>query len=533
MWTATGMWHMQPHPEAIAVTAALVSPLVALAGGGTLPAARQGAAAAWFGEAATGTYCGSDWATVAQTPGNACTSARVQRGTLTSPVFSLAGRKAAYARFSAWWEVESGRHQSADRMTVEASRDGGATWRVVRALGRDDSHGDDDEDDDARTARSSAGWRDYRVDLRFAAGSPSARVRFAFDSVDRRRNGYRGLLIDGAAIVDAAGTPLADDARSGFGDSAKPPVTLGNVVAVQNADGTWTVTFVLTLEFAVTEPVVVDYVLHDGSGAQIAAGTATFPPGTTSLPQTVTLPASAVPPLVVSLANAQGALLAGAVSASATAPDGAQLILGVRQQGIGLPVLGQSFVVSVVSGTVRYRLAAGQYLPLTQGSIRTLPFGSVIDADSGVARIVVQSDRQGTRQQGDFGEGRFGVFQNIGNRPTAEMRLAGGSFRSCARSGRARGSAKRSVRKLWGTSTGRFRTKARFAAATVRGTKWLTEDLCLATRVRVSEGVVTVRDFRRRRNTVVRAGESVTISALQSGRYRGRSGLRPPRISRD
>ena len=44
-------------------------------------------------------------------------------------------------------------------------------------------------------------------------------------------------------------------------------------------------------------------------------------------------------------------------------------------------------------------------------------------------------------------------------------------------SSRARAAQKKpKSRKLWGDGKGKFRTKGRYAAATVRGTRWLTQD---------------------------------------------------------
>ena len=42
----------------------------------------------------------------------------------------------------------------------------------------------------------------------------------------------------------------------------------------------------------------------------------------------------------------------------------------------------------------------------------------------------------------------------------------------------------------------------------MRGTRWLTEDRCDGTLTRVTEGSVVVRDLHRKRNKVVRAGQS-------------------------
>ena len=55
---------------------------------------------------------------------------------------------------------------------------------------------------------------------------------------------------------------------------------------------------------------------------------------------------------------------------------------------------------------------------------------------------------------------------------------------------------------------GRFRTRGRHSAATVRGTKWTTTDRCDGTLTTVARGKVAVRDFRRKKTIVVRAGKS-------------------------
>ena len=70
--------------------------------------------------------------------------------------------------------------------------------------------------------------------------------------------------------------------------------------------------------------------------------------------------------------------------------------------------------------------------------------------------------------------------------------------------------AKPKTRRLWGDGKGKFRTRGSYAAATVRGTKWLVQDSCAGTLVRVTQGSVVVRDFRRKKNVVVRAGKRYT-----------------------
>jgi ferric-dicitrate binding protein FerR (iron transport regulator) len=64
------------------------------------------------------------------------------------------------------------------------------------------------------------------------------------------------------------------------------------------------------------------------------------------------------------------------------------------------------------------------------------------------------------------------------------------------------------VRRLFGDGKGSFRTRGRTAAATVRGTRWGTQDRCDGTLVIVQRGRVSVRDLVRHRTVLVRAGHA-------------------------
>lgn len=86
--------------------------------------------------------------------------------------------------------------------------------------------------------------------------------------------------------------------------------------------------------------------------------------------------------------------------------------------------------------------------------------------------------------------------------------------------GRPPGSARRPeravhvLRRLWARDNhGRFGTRGRYGAASVRGTAWLTEDRCDGTLTRVSRGTVVVHDFARHRNVVVSAGHGYLARA--------------------
>jgi hypothetical protein len=69
------------------------------------------------------------------------------------------------------------------------------------------------------------------------------------------------------------------------------------------------------------------------------------------------------------------------------------------------------------------------------------------------------------------------------------------------------------IRRLRGRGRGRYRTRGRYSAATVRGTDYTVEDRCDGTLTKVRRGVVSVRDFRRRRTVIVRAGRSYLARA--------------------
>lgn len=534
-WSETGMWHVQANPETISVIPA-IDQLVDLPDSGQLPAAFQGVRAAWFGEAATGTYCGADFATINQPPGGDCISTQDQSGQLTSPPFSLAGRSAAFLTFHAWWEVEGLRSGLTDLMQVQYSTDGGTVWSTAATLDPFDLNFDDSHD-----SRMSGGWQTYKVDISKAAGAANVRVRFVFDSVDRFRNGFRGLLVDGVGVVDPAGAPVSEPGGSGTFTDAEPVLSVTGAELVQAPDGSWEVHFTVEASHPVAHPVDFDWTVLGQAGEQAASGHGTLAPGQTRVDISVPVSGSDSP-YTASLSSAGGAVIDATASSAVTAPVTALATApvpaspGLPPTGppgpgvVGNPVFKTSFGLGTVSGTVLYRVPGGKYVPLT-GAV-TLPLGSVVDATKGHALIAVQSDAQGTVQTVEVWEGKAGIFQS-GKPAVAELRLAGGNFSRCGKSSRtrARASGSPTIRRLWATGKGRFRTKGRYASATVRGTYWMTADLCSATRVTVKKGIVAVADFRRHRTVNVRAGHSVTISALRTGRYRNRRGNNPPRLS--
>jgi hypothetical protein len=173
------------------------------------------------------------------------------------------------------------------------------------------------------------------------------------------------------------------------------------------------------------------------------------------------------------------------------------------------PVLGKSVAVGTRAGSVKVRSAGGKRLTLTAGA--TIPAGSVIDATNGTVAMTSALDEKGNVQTAEFKGGRFQVRQSATGDGMVDIYLKGriGHCRAGAARLAATASKKRPGRRLWGRDrNGKFRTHGNDSVASVRGTRWLTEDTCAGTRTRVTEGSVAVRDLRRKRTVLVRAGHS-------------------------
>lgn len=225
------------------------------------------------------------------------------------------------------------------------------------------------------------------------------------------------------------------------------------------------------------------------------------------------------------------------------------------------PVLGASFNVQPLRGEVfvslppaastAARLIRGplasavvpglkgrSFIPLSEA--RQVPIGSLLDTRQGTVQISSARDAAGQLQSGDFLGGVFQVLQSRRRsaRGLTELRLKGASFASCKkpargkrrsgerRGGRRRGGrrrarrssapiavASRRIRRVRSNTNGRFRTRGRDSSATVRGTEWTTTDRCDGTLTKVTRGTVAVRDFRRKKTIVVKAGKSYLAKA--------------------
>jgi hypothetical protein len=182
----------------------------------------------------------------------------------------------------------------------------------------------------------------------------------------------------------------------------------------------------------------------------------------------------------------------------------------------GAPVVGERLGVTP-EGAVRVRTPGGDWQDLTEGA--SVPNGSTVDARQGTITLTAAVDAAGTQQSAAFSGAQFTVEQLQGAQPVTKLVLRGGNFKACPKAQSSQvpswsafaAKAERPVRSVFGSGHGRFRTQGRFAAATVRGTIWQTDDYCDRTMITVKRGVVAVRDLHTGRSVDVRAGSSRTI----------------------
>jgi hypothetical protein len=196
-----------------------------------------------------------------------------------------------------------------------------------------------------------------------------------------------------------------------------------------------------------------------------------------------------------------------------SADDGATVAPGVATATV-TPSLGKTLGVAAVRGTVTATSPSGPPLDLTAAKI--VPTGTVIDARAGTVELKTALDRAGATQTGYFWGAMFEVRQSATAHGMVQLVLRGSDFSGCKATNKAvaraaaakhKSSKKKPARSLWGSDDhGRFQTRGRGSVATVRGTRWLTQDTCAGTLTRVVAGAVAVRDLRGGRTTVVTHG---------------------------
>jgi hypothetical protein len=190
------------------------------------------------------------------------------------------------------------------------------------------------------------------------------------------------------------------------------------------------------------------------------------------------------------------------------------------------PRLGRTAAVTPLSGTVfvgtgdkRRRLTARTILPVE----------TEVDTSDGRVELVLETapddlDTFGAFQDGVFRGGAFTVHQGR-NASLVELRLLDAAP---AEESAARASRRRKRKRVWGTARGSFRTTGRHGAATVRGTRWLTEERPSGTFIKVTEGSVLAEAFERDQRKLLHAGQSFLARPACASRRHFRIRLRVP-----
>ena len=171
--------------------------------------------------------------------------------------------------------------------------------------------------------------------------------------------------------------------------------------------------------------------------------------------------------------------------------------------------------VNEVAGAVFVKVkGTNTFVPLDGQT--EIPVGSQLDTLKGTVALTAGLGG-GKTNTANFYSGVFTILQAKKSGAVMTLRLDGGNFRGCRAGARLSSvdatSRKRRIRRLWGSGKGRFSSRGKYGAATVSGTKWLTEDRCDGTFVKVLQGVVRVRDFRKHKTVKVRAGRSYLAKA--------------------
>jgi hypothetical protein len=208
------------------------------------------------------------------------------------------------------------------------------------------------------------------------------------------------------------------------------------------------------------------------------------------------------------------------------------------------PVLGKTETVQPVSGLVLIKLPGAHasdlgfrsaftkgtgFVPLTEA--RSLPSGSQVDSRAGVLSLAAATGaKKGAKlQMATLGgaifsltQSRSGLTKGLTTFSLLEGDFPGApTYASCpkrASDGTAH-AAKAGPKVLQALHAkdnhGKFRTKGRYSAATVRGTEWTVTDRCDGTLTTVTRGSVDVFDTHKRKTIRVRAGHSYLAKAVK------------------
>jgi hypothetical protein len=198
----------------------------------------------------------------------------------------------------------------------------------------------------------------------------------------------------------------------------------------------------------------------------------------------------------------------------------------------GSPTLGKTFNISLVSGIVLIKVN-GQLVPLTE--LTQIPKNTLIDALHGTLTLTSaggspspahdaaakgKKHKKTPTQTGNFGGAIFKISQAAAGAGKGLVTLAlvenafsgAPSYATCkahkAADPSATAASSRTLQLLHASAHGKFRTKGRYSAATVLGTKWTIADRCDGTLTHDITDSVVVTDFVHHKTIVLHAGQS-------------------------
>ena len=202
----------------------------------------------------------------------------------------------------------------------------------------------------------------------------------------------------------------------------------------------------------------------------------------------------------------------------------------------GSPTLGKTFNLAPVSGTVLIKIN-GVFVPLTE--LTQIPKNTVIDALHGALSLTTATTggshpahdaAKGKKpkpkpktQKGTFGGAVFKLSQatrGAGKGLVTLTLVEGAGFKgaptyaTCKKPKKKAGDASaaaassKALQLLHASAKGKFKTSGRYAAATVRGTKWTITDRCDGTLTHDITDSVAVTDFVHHKTIILHAGQS-------------------------
>ena len=188
------------------------------------------------------------------------------------------------------------------------------------------------------------------------------------------------------------------------------------------------------------------------------------------------------------------------------------------------PTLAQTFNVAPVSGFVLIKIN-GKFVPLT--GLDQIPSGAQIDARHGSLELITATGVKGKTQHGTFGGAIFQLTQERSGKTKGLVTLTlleglfkgAPSYALCTRhkagDASAAAASSKTLQLLHASAHGKFRTKGRYSAATVLGTKWTIADRCDGTLVHDITDSVSVSDFVHHKTIILHAGQSHLAKATK------------------